>query len=407
MNVARAAWIAGLGILMIAAFPVPQRAGANDGGKALDATEGLTSFAFELYDQLRGQDGNLFLSPYSITSAASMVYAGARGETEEQMAAVLGFGTDQAAHHASLSALQDALGRAQESGEVELSQANGLWIQDGLELEAPFLHTMQERYAAGPVRVDFRSAPEAVRSRINAWVEEQTRERIRDLMPPGVIDGGTRMVLVNAIYFKGGWRSTFSEHATREQPFHLLDGSTVPAPLMTQTGAFAHCTADGLQILELPYMGDDLVMTVLLPEANDGLPELEARLAPDRLEEWLDRLRVAEVRVVFPRFEMTSKFRLGETLAAMGMPLAFSDEADFTGITDQERLRIQAVVHKAFVQVNEEGTEAAAATGIGMAPTSVRPEPVVFRADHPFVFLIRHPATGTILFMGRLVAPAA
>jgi serpin B len=216
----------------------------------------------------------------------------------------------------------------------------------------------------------------------------------------------TRLVLTNAIYFKGKWASQFKPERTQDAPFTLLDGQKVNVPMMSQTGKFSYMETDTTQVLELPYVNDELSMVILLPKKIDGVSELERELARDNLAGWLDRLRKCEVRVFLPRFKMTSEFELAGVLSSMGMPDAFCSKADFSGMTGNRDFFISAVVHKAYVEVNEEGTEAAAATGVVMKLTSVAPPPPIFRADHPFVFLIRDNQSGSILFMGRLANPA-
>ncbi len=256
--------------------------------------------------------------------------------------------------------------------------------------------------------VDFLHALEPARLAINRRVEEQTEEKIKDLIASGVLDTTTRLVLTNAIYFKGDWSRPFKPAATYQDDFHLADGRKVKVPLMRQTDDFGYAEDDRVQALQMHYRGGYLSMTVVLPKAKDGLAEIESDLTPEKLEAWHKALHDREVIVTFPKFTMTSEFDLGRTLGQLGMPLVFSDQADFSGISPgPEPLKISAVIHKAFVDVNETGTEAAAATAIGLAAAAapLPTQPVVFRADHPFLFLIRDRQSGSILFLGRVSQP--
>ena len=257
--------------------------------------------------------------------------------------------------------------------------------------------------------MDFAREPEEARQSINSWVEERTEARIKDLIAPGVLDDRTRLVLTNAIYFKGDWTKPFDKGATRDDTFHVTRDKTTRVPLMQKQDDFRFRAGDGLKVLDLPYAKGDLSAVILLPDAIDGLPALEAKLNREGLGRWLSDLRKQKVQVFVPRFKLTCEFSLADVLRSMGMPLAFDEQrADLSGISSQERLSISAVIHKAFVDVNEEGTEAAAATGVvAKAVALVLGEPAVFRADHPFIFVIRDNRTGSILFMGRVANPAA
>lgn len=361
-------------------------------------------FAFDLYGQLRRQEGNLFFSPASISTALAMADAGAAGETRRQMDETLHFELppdDLNAGFAALSQLLHSRGDKQ-----RLSMANRLWGQKSYAFRPEFLETTRRYFGAELASLDFARSEQARRT-INAWVEEQTQGKIADLIPPGVLDATTRLVLTNAIYFKGAWEHEFTKQATRDEAFHLSKQQETKAPMMRQTHEFRYAETPEAQILELPYAGGELAMVLLLPKAIDGLPELETQLSQEKVDKWLAKLKSRDVQTLLPRFKLTSQFQLSETLRTLGMALAFSDQADFSGISAQEGLKITAVVHKAFVDVNEEGTEAAAATGVVFGPTAapVREKPVVFRADHPFIFLIRDRRTGAMLFVGRVVDP--
>jgi len=373
---------------------------------AAQVAEGCNRFAFDLYAHLKGTEGNLFLSPYSISTALTMTYGGARGETADQMAEVLRLPATGEAVHGAYGALQSDLNAAGEGGAFELVVANRLWGQEGYALMLDFLALLQRRYGAGLEQVDFAGATEEARQTINAWIEKQTRDKIQELLKPGVLDAMTRLVLTNAIYFKGKWAEEFDKEATQDGDFYVTPEKNVAAPLMHRTAKFGYFEGDSLKALELPYQGDRLAMVVLLPKAKDGLAALEASLSAEKVAEWIGKIRRREVEVALPRFKTTAEFSLGDTLVAMGMTDAFNpNAADFSGMTGAKDLFISAVVHKAFVDVNEEGTEAAAATAVVMRPLNGGGGPPEFRADHPFLFLIRDTRSGAILFLGRILDP--
>ncbi|GAI76663.1 unnamed protein product, partial [marine sediment metagenome] len=256
--------------------------------------------------------------------------------------------------------------------------------------------------------VDFAGATETARKTINAWVEKKTKDKIKELLKPGVLNRLTRLVLTNAIYFKGNWDSQFEKARTQPAPFTLTDGKKVNVPMMNQTEKFKYTEAESFQALELPYVDNELSMVILLPKETDGLSDFEKTLTAGNLSEWLGKLRKRKVIVSVPKFRMTSQFSLAAVLKSMGMTDAFvPDAADFSGMNGKRDLFISAVIHKAYVEVNEEGTEAAAATGVVIGVTSMPARPPVFRADHPFLFLIRDNRTGSILFIGRVMNPKA
>ncbi len=386
------------------------RAAEAPGPAAAAVAKDGNAFACDLYARLRTeQSGNLFFSPQSISTALAMTYVGARGETAAQMVRTLRFSLPQAELPAAYAELLRGLNPTGDRG-YRLSIANRLWGQRGEAFLDEFLAVTRRDFGAELGLVDFRTDAEGARGEINAWVLAQTADKIRDLIPPRVLGPDTRLVLTNAIYFRGDWAKQFDKAATTDQPFHVAAGRTVTVPLMfakTRVG-FAAFADDGLKVAELPYKGDDVSMLVLLPDAVDGLAALEAKLTVENIGRWTGALRRQEVLVHLPRFSVESGFGLGPTLAAMGMPLPFSDAADFSGMNGKRDLSISAVVHKARVDVDEQGTEAAAATGVVVGVTAARPgEPPSFRADRPFVFLIRHNPTGAILFLGRLANPRA
>jgi serpin B len=364
------------------------------------AVQGNTKFALDLYQKLRTTEGNLFFSPYSISTALAMTYAGARGDNEIQIAQALHFLLGQKQLHPAFALLETKLGEVGKKGHVQLRVANTLWPQKGYAFREEFLALTKQYYGVLISAVDYGNA-EAARHTINAWVEEKTESKIKDLIPPNILNALTCLVLVNAIYFKGNWASQFDPRLSHKAPFWVTPDEQVHVMLMTQKHEFRYGEGHGLQILELPYAGDDLSMLVLLPREIDGLGKLEESLTVENLDRWTRHLEEREVVVFLPRFEITFPFRLDDTLKSMGMVDAFTGKADFSGM-DKERLFISAVLHKAFVTVNEEGTEAAAATAVSMA-MCIPPPPPIFRADHPFVFLIRENSTGSILFLGRVV----
>jgi serpin B len=394
----------------LAAAPRPDRRGGPDQKDVGAVVKGNTEFALNLYGKLRAQPGNLFCSPYSISTALAMTYAGARGQTAAEMARALDFTLEPGRLHPAFGALQHRLlqGSGPKHG-YQLSVANALWGQQNFGFLPDFLNRTRRDYGAGLREVDFRADPEAARRIINAWVEQRTRDRIKDLLPQGLLTTDTRLVLTNAIYFKGFWAEQFTKANTRLEPFQLAGGGQVQGPLMHRTGHFKYLDGGDFQALELPYRGKDLSMVVLLPKKVNGLAALEGRLKEANRAAWLGRLREQEVQVALPRFTVTREFNLNQVLESLGMRQAFvPGGADFSGMsgTNGRRLFIQAVVHKAFVDVNEEGTEAAAATGVAVAKEAAPADPAVFRADHPFVFLIRDNRSGSMLFLGRLTNPA-
>jgi len=406
-------WLAlGAGIALVQLLPSEALAAKKPLAKRTDegiVVAGNNRFALELYARLKAQKGNLFCSPYSISTALAMTHGGARGETAAQMAKTLHFNLPQDRLHPAFAAIMGDLNKAGKKGDYELSVANALWVQQGYEMLEAFLELTQKHYAAGLQQVDFKGATEAARKTINTWVEKQTKDKIKELIKPGVLDAMTRLVLTNAIYFKGKWASPFKEDATKDEPFTLADGTKPDVPMMHQTEKFKYMENKGFQALEMPYAGDRLAMTIFLPTQPDGLAEFERTLTVKDLTRWLSKLRQQKVIVAVPKFKMTCEYRLDEVLAAMGMPAAFSGAADFSGMTGNRDFQIGAVLHKAFVDVNEEGTEAAAATAVVMKATAAPPmqKPPVFRADHPFVFMIRDVKAKSILFIGRVANPKA
>ena len=370
--------------------------------------QGNNAFALELYAKLRDGKGNLFFSPYSISTALAMTYAGARGQTEKQMAEVLQFSLPAEKLHTTFGAVLKDLNVRGEKASFKLSVANALWGQKGYGFLKEFIELIETSYGGRLNEVDFAAAAEDARQTINAWVENETKNKIKDLIPKGVLNSLTRLVLTNAIYFKGNWASKFEEEDTKDAPFTMVNGEKLDVAKMNQTAEFNYMETEDFQGLEMPYVDKELSMIILLTKRNDRLIALEESLTMDNLSNWLAKLAKRKVVVSVPKFTMTCQFMLADTLKSMGMTDAFSGGADFSGMTGRKDFFISAVIHKAFVDVNEEGTEAAAATAVVMKLTAALPEEIpVFRADHPFLFLIRDNCSGSILFVGRLMNPKA
>ena len=374
---------------------------------------GEQALAVDLLHQVSGEPGNLFFSPYSISIALAMTYAGARGDTETQMAQSLHYTLPQAWLHPAFNSLALELDRragaegipAEEA--FTLHAANAIWGQDGFPFLPEYLDLLAENYGAGMHLLDFERDPEAARRIINDWVSQETGKRIRDIVPPGVLSPLTRLVLSNAIYFKADWASKFESNDTGDGEFTLLDGSQVAVRMMFQESRFRYAAGGGLQALELPYAGGQLSMLILLPDEG-RFDELQASLDAEELEVLIAGLESQNVELWLPKFTYEYSLSLKDCLMAMGMADAFDpDRADFSGMTGARDLYIGDVLHKAFVAVDEAGTEAAAATVVIMAPTSLQPAAAIeFRVDRPFLFLIRDNPTGAILFLGRVTNPA-
>ncbi len=384
----------------------------------LTLVEGNNSFAFDLYHAISGDEGNLFFSPHSISTALAMAYAGAGGETGAQMARTLRFSLPEDRLHPAFNALDFALqsGPGADDGDAfTLNVANSVWGQNDYGFLPDYLDTLAVNYGQEVRPVDFRRDYEGARLRINDWVADETGDRIKDLIPEGALNELTRLVLANAIYFNAAWQAPFDERATGDRPFHLLDGTQREVPMMRQQSDLRYASGDGYQAVELPYVGGDAVMTILVPDAG-RFAEFQDSLTGQAVRDAVGSLETRLVRLTMPRFEMESDFNLSETLKHMGMPDAFDDErANFSGMDGRlcrSRgdicLLISDVLHKAFVSVDETGTEAAAATAVIVGVTRAvqpDPDPIHLVVDRPFLFLIRDLDTGAILFLGRVILP--
>lgn len=366
-------------------------------------SQGVGQFGMSVYRQLAPGGENLIFSPFSISSALSMALAGARGETAAKIAGVLHQAYPDAAYPDAFNALISQMLQRANTGDNQFLNANGLWVQTGFRLESAFRNTLATAYGAPPTALDFAGNLEAARQAINSWTDQHTKGKIPELFGPGSLDGHTRLVLTSAVYFHGKWEHPFQTRLTFPAAFKLDRGRTNQASFMRQTARFGYAETPSLQILEMRYAGTGLALDILLPRPGDRLADLESRFTFENLAGWLHELRDRNVDVTIPKFRAESEFSLRETLSRLGMANAFTGSADFSGINGAHNVTLADIRHKAFVDVSEEGTEAAAATGTSVALVRmIVPDTPVFRADHPFVFLIRDTRTQLILFAGQL-----
>jgi serpin B len=394
-------------------IPAPVIITDTDSTKAV--ADANNRFALDLYSRL-AKDGeytgsNIFFSPFSLSSAFAITYEGAREQTAEEIQSVFYFPANDSLRREGFSVLNAGLNNG--DSRYSLRTANALWAEKTYPFLTEYTGTAERSYGAKTTNLDFKGHTEESRITINSWVENKTEDRIKDLIPAGAIDPLTRLVITNAIYFKGDWVKRFDKNQTTDAEFRMAPGKTVKIPLMQRTdedAEYLYAENKDLQMLSMPYentTGKKLSMIVLLPKA-DSLSMTEDSLSIETLSVLQQSATSRRVMVYFPKFTLETKYSLPDTLGAMGMPTAFTDRADFSGMDGTKNLLINDVIHQAFVDVNEEGTEAAAATGVVMrlAVAPVNPEPVpVFRADHPFIFIIQDDETGAILFMGRVINP--
>ena len=390
--------------------------GPDTAGYEQVVVDGNTMFALDLYATLAKEPDfegeNLFFSPFSISSALAVTYEGARGDTADEIRSVFHLPANDTVRREGFLALDSDLSTTDRN--YTLNTANALWAEKTYPFLPGYIDIARIFYSADVNNLDFIDQPEASRLIINQWVEERTAGKITDLLPAGSINPLTRLVITNAIYFKGTWVLQFDALKTTDQAFRTGPDATVTVPMMQRTdedAIYGYAENDALQALRMPYSheeGKELSMLVLLPR-NDNLSAAEDILNPDDLARMRESMTERRVMVYFPKFSLDTEYRLPETLAAMGMPTAFTMDADLSGMDGTKNLYISEVVHKAFVEVNEEGTEAAAATGVVVNLKAVYPEEEVpvFLADHPFLFLIQDDETGNILFMGRVINPVA
>ena len=367
--------------------------------------KGNNKFALDIYKQASSKSSdNIFFSPASISIALGMTYAGSGGETRKQFEEVLHLPKKGNEIHKAFAMLSNMMECAGDKKECSMDIANRLWGAKGYKFLEPFLEVTEKFYKAKLTQLDF-SEPNKARNRINTWVEGETNEKIKDLIPEGILTPDTKLVLTNAIYFKGFWEQRFKKDLTKDGEFKVSKDKKVTVPLMTQKHDYKYKDFGDLKVLEMPYKGKNFSMIVLLPKEAGGIKKLEESVTMENLEKWTSNLMLEEVIVYFPRFKMSSNFELSEVLKALGLTQAFSRDADFSRMTGTKELFISAVLHKGYVDVNEKGTEAAAATAVVMKPKGI-PMKIEFRADHPFIFLIRENTTGSIMFMGRVMDPS-
>ena len=368
--------------------------------------DGNNRFALDLYQHLSQTQGNLFFSPYSLSTALAMTYAGAAGQTAEEMADLLHFRLPSPAIHSAFSQLANLIALDKSAG-YKLQIANRLWGQQNYGFLASFMNLTQEYYGSPFAEVDFQHQPDLARDTINEWIAQKTEENIKDLIPEGVLNNSTRLVLTNAIYFEGNWLSPFQSQYTEENLFTTESGQQVIVPMMYQKNRFWYGSYDGVEVLRLFYVDYGLSMLILLPNSLERLGQLEQNLSVETLQPFINCAdQEYMVELWLPKFKMTAEFDLKQTLFQMGMATAFNPEAaNFAGMNGNPGdLYLSTVVHKAFLNVNEVGTEAGGASGVIAASRSTAPT-TTFRADHPFIFLIQDNESDSILFIGRLMNP--
>jgi len=397
-----------LSVLLFSGCRKENRIQPIEGGVAADAASSVNEFAVDMYRELAAEDGNLFFSPASISTALAMTWAGAGGETAMETATVLHLNSDREKVLADYSQL--LIGLAGNDSTFTLNVANRLWGQKSFPFNPTYISQIQNYFGGGFEAMNFAANADRERQAINQWVANRTEDRIQDLLPAGTITGDTRLVLTNAVYFLGDWVFPFPARGTKDEDFHTAGGTTIKTPTMKLKKKLLYYSDDSLAMLALPYLGDNLEFVVILPHDKKGLPDVEASLNTSALQKNIEAMSPQKMDVHLPRLNLAQSFKLNEVLQKLGMEKAFSEKAaDFSGMSDVGGLIISSVVHKSFLKVDEKGTEAAAATGVSIAVTSMpmpSKPPTPFIADHPFLFLIRQKDTGAILFMGRMNNPA-
>ena len=395
--------------VVMAVSDVPRAPADAPSGEVQKVALSMESFGADLYAVLATGDGNVVFSPASIMTALAMTYAGARGVTAEEMAAVLHVDLDDPALHSAMNALDQLLeSRSFKSGDdrVQLSIANSLWGQDGLTFETPFLDLLAKEYGTGMRLVDFSTAAEKARVQINDWVASQTNDKITDLIPAGALSALTRLVLVNAVYLDATWAKQFDPNDTFDGSFGTLSGMKVTVPMMRQTSALFYAGGDRWQAVQLPYSGEKLAMLLIVP--NEGrFGDIESHLDSGLMDEVVSALSSASVTLTVPKFTFRTQAQLSPVLKTLGMTTAFDpNSADFSGMTVDERLFISEVIHEAYIAVDEEGTEAAAATAVVMGASLAPVVDITLTIDRPFIFALRDTETGALLFLGRVADPS-
>jgi serpin B len=375
-----------------------------------EVIDGNTAFALDIYREAKAKPGNLFFSPHSISVALAMTYAGARGDTASAMQRVLHIVPAPPDFHHAMNSLDLALSKrganapANSGNPFRLNIVNQAWGQNGYQFLPDYLDTLAVHYGAGLKTVDFLAASEESRVAINAWVLEKTEQRIKDLLPQGSVTPDTRLVLTNAVYFKASWKTTFEKNLTQNGAFSLLDGTTAQVPMMTQTESLRFAEVNGTQAIELPYQGDEVSLVVLLP-AKGTFADFEGSINVGSLKSLIAALAPKQIELKFPKFSAETDLPLTQALQKLGMGVAFSGDADFSGMNGKRDLAISEVLHKGFVAVDEAGTEAAAATAVVIRETSAPPPATTVNVDRPFMYLVRDRVTGAVLFLGRVVQP--
>ena len=380
---------------------------ANVNYKASDSNN---EFMIKAYNKLAldEKNDNIFFSPFSISSALAMTFAGSNTNTEVEMANALEFSANTDLFHKNFSIVTNRINEIGKKGKVKLSIANSLWLQKGYTFLDDFTKIGKEYYNAEIKNLNFAES-EKSRQIINQWVEDKTNEKIKNLIPKGILDALTRLVLTNAVYFKGEWKEQFKKKSTKEKIFYTFKNKDVPAKMMYNKARYGYYENEKFQFLEMPYKGDDVSMFVILPKETQGLSKIESNLSLKMINLAIKGIEKKEVIVYFPKFKLELSYELSRLMKSLGMNDAFSKKADFSKITDNKELYISAIIHKTFIEVDEKGTEAAAATAVVMRVKSMPPpaEKIEFKADHPFFYFIRENSTGTILFTGRMNDPSS
>ncbi|HUC88618.1 MAG TPA: serpin family protein [Candidatus Paceibacterota bacterium] len=367
------------------------------------------AFAFDIYSKLAKKGENMFFSPFSVSSAFAMVYEGANGKTADEIQSVFHFPKDINILRDSFSSINNEINTANQ--DYQLNIANAIWVQKDFAFLADYLSNVGTYYSAKATNVDFKNATEEARQTINKWVEDKTNDKIKDILLPGILNSSTKLALTDAIYFNGKWIKPFDRKGTKETDFSLYPNGSVKINMMEQKddkAVFNYAENNDLQILEMPYKGNELSMIIILPKKND-LISFEKLFTLSNLNNWKKDLKNQRVNVFIPQFKFDTNYDMVDTLTSMGMPTAFTVNADFSKMDGQKDLSIGAVIHKAFIDVNEDGTEAAAATVVAMtAGSALQQGPRIpeFYANHPFLFVIEDSTNGNILFMGNVVNPS-
>jgi len=409
-------------VLFVFPYNPTQPPRANDNGSTQQGIQEVVNannrFAFDLYSELdKLEDGNMFYSPYSISAALAMTYEGARGKTAEEIKSVFYF-PETNVLRPNFAAIYNDINR--ENKDYELRTGNALWVQQDYQFLGSYTDAVEKYYGGKATNVDFIQETEKSRQTINLFIEEQTNNKIKDLIPPNVLSEYTRLVLTNAIYFKGTWEWEFDKSDTREMDFKITPDNAMKTQMMymnPEKASFNYADLEKLQILELPYKGNEISMLILLPKQgeeydyetkkvisyNYNIEDIE--LSAEKINDYKSEMKETKLDSIYlPKFEFDTKYSMAETLATLGMPTAFSNNADFSGMNGDKDLLISQVIHQAFVKVDEQGTEAAAATAVIVGVKAQMPTNI-FKADHPFVFIIQERETGNLLFLGRVNNP--